>query len=131
LPWKLPVPSTGVVTEPHIEVRLGRVVGIAFTYESPVDGTLRACELVLDGVEAYKVTYFKARGEATSAAYDEMIDCGATEWLRENRENLRANGGDSKGLRHLMINFDDGPAYEFICRSFAVKDEPAGSDAPE
>jgi hypothetical protein len=107
------------------------VVAIAFTYESPVDDTLRACELVLDGVEAYKVTYFKARGEETSAAYDEMTDCGATPWLHEIRENLRGNRGDTKGLRHLMINFDDGPAYEFICRSFEVNDEPAGSDAPE
>ena len=30
------------------------------------------------------------------------------------------NGGDAEGLVHMMMNFDDGPAYEVVCRAFHV-----------
>lgn len=37
--------------------------------------------------------------------------------------NLRQHGADATGLTHLMINFEDGPCYEVICRSHRL--EPA------
>jgi len=54
------------------------------------------------------------------AAYDKLVDRGNTPWLNKVRANLVNNGARAEGLTHLMINFDDGPAYEFICISFRL-----------
>jgi hypothetical protein len=57
-------------------------------------------------------------------AYDKLVDRGSSAWLEEVRANLKKNGGDADGLVHLMVNFDDGPAYEVLCRSFRIEDGP-------
>jgi hypothetical protein len=59
-------------------------------------------------------------------AYDKLVDRAPSAWLDEVCANLRTNGtngAQAQGLRHLMINFDDGPAYEVVCRSFCVEDQ--------
>lgn len=48
---------------------------------------------------------------------------GPSAWLEEVCANLKKNGGESQRLGHFMINFDDGPAYEVVCRSFRVEDK--------
>jgi hypothetical protein len=36
---------------------------------------------------------------------------------------LKKNGGKGGELVHLMIDFDDGPTYEVVCRSFRIEDK--------
>jgi hypothetical protein len=55
-------------------------------------------------------------------AYDKLVDRGLSAWLEEVQANLKQNGGEAQGLVHLMMNFDDGPTYEVVCRSFRVEE---------
>ena len=92
-----------------------------------------AANLLFDGVEAYKATIHEAcTGEMIRAAYDRVVDLGATPWLAEVAVELSHHGAEHSGLQHLMIYFDDGPCYEFICRSFEAGQigESAGLGRP-
>lgn len=75
----------------------------------------------LQGVESYKATYLWACTVQMCDAYDRVVDAGATTWLSEVSGELLKRGADVSGLQHLMIYFDDGPCYEFICRSFSAE----------
>jgi hypothetical protein len=121
--WTLPVPSTTLLDGgPALEKRRGREVGLRFSYEAE-DGSRRGGVLVFQGVEAFKCTYDRARNISMLDAYDKLVEQGASAWLEDVRENLKKNGGDPNGLKHLMINFDDGPAYEVVCRSFRIEEK--------
>jgi hypothetical protein len=50
-----------------------------------------------------------------------LVDLGETEWLSEVAASLQQHHEDTTGLVHLMINFDDGPCYEVICRSHRLE----------
>ena len=72
-------------------------------------------------------------GPEMRIAYDKIVDLGETSWLTEVKNQLRRYGdlvlsspshGPLEQLAHLMINFDDGPCYEFICRSFRFEQIP-------
>lgn len=121
--WDLPVPSTALLDlGPVFEVCPRRLVAFRMAYE--VAEGEREITLFLDGVEAYKVTRYRARSDAMLVAYDKLVDMGESEWLNEVRGTLARHGGDPTGLVHLMINFDDGPCYEFICRTHRVEEKP-------
>ncbi len=126
--WKLPVPSTALLGDgPIFERNYGRVVRIRFAYEVDEGDCHEA--IIFDGVEAYICTYFNARGTWTHDAYSRLIDRGETPWLSEIAANLTRYGDSAAGLLHLAINFDDGPCYEVICRSFVVKTGDESRDA--
>jgi hypothetical protein len=120
--WQLPVPSTALLDGgPVFEKRLGREITLRMSYET--EESVQAVVLVFAGVEAFKVTYDRARGDWMLEAYDRLVDQGQTSWLGEITGNLRQHGADAAALTHLIINFDDGPCYEVICRSHRL--EPA------
>jgi hypothetical protein len=77
-------------------------------------------EIIFEGVEAYKSTYYHARDKSMSMAYDKLINCGTTEWLKQVINNLKGHDEYKEELLHMMINFDDGPCYEILCRKFRV-----------
>jgi hypothetical protein len=121
--WTLPVPSTALLgSGPAFEIRPKRDAAIRFAYEAE-DDSRKAEALVFHGVEAFKCTYYLARDASMREAYDKLVDRGPSAWLEEVSANLNKNGADAQGLMHLMINFDDGPAYEVVCRSFGVEKE--------
>ena len=131
--WTLPVPSTAIDDGPHLRQRGGRELALEMSHESdPLNkdygdesrgDTAREVRttLTIGGVEAYKCSYMTACTDAMLPAYGRLIDCGDTDWLRAvSAENTRQMTSP-EGLRHLMIYFDDGPCYEFICRSFRTE----------
>ncbi len=119
--WTLPVPSTALLDGgPVFEKRLGREVGLRFSYEGE-DDARRSGSVIFQGVEAFKCTYYLARDASMLDAYDKLVDRGSSAWLEDVRTNLKRNGGDAQGLVHFMIGFDDGPTYEVVCRSFCVE----------
>jgi hypothetical protein len=121
--FTLPVPSTALLgTGPILELKPRRSAALGFSYEAAND-EVRNCAIVFEGIEAFRCTYFRARDAAMLEAYDKLVDRGETPWLNEVRTNLVSNGARSERLAHLMINFDDGPAYEFICTSFRLDEE--------
>jgi hypothetical protein len=118
--WQLPVPSTALLDGgPVFEERMGREIALRISYET--EDEVETVALVFVGVEAYKVTYDRARGDEMLEAYDRLLDQGETSWLGEITGNLRQHGADAATLTHMIINFDDGPCYEVICRSHRLE----------
>ena len=92
-------------------------------YEDDRDRVV-SIKLVFEGVEAFKCTYQDAcTPEMIEDSYDKAVDVGPSEWLRSVQGQLISYGSQSVDeLKHLMIYFDDGPCYEFICQAFRVEE---------
>lgn len=117
--WELPAPSTALLSTPVLHLSGGRVCELQFDFESE-DGSPEPAGIRFAGVEAFKCTYFTScTPEMISAAYDKVVDLGATAWLAEIRSCAGRHGVDTSSLRHVVIFFDDGPLYEFICSTVA------------
>jgi len=119
--WELPFPSSGGGKKLISELPKRN---LAVT----VQGDEAGVRVVFEQVEAYKCTYYFALTDEMLIAYDRIVDLGETNWLTEVRNRLRGHGeslsspsGPPDRLLHLMINFDDGPCYEFICQNFHVE----------
>jgi hypothetical protein len=125
--WALPVASTALLgAGPVFDQRRGREVTLSFSYEGEAD-EIRAVTLVFEGTEAFKCSYYRARSASVLVAYDKLVELGSTPWLEELAANLKRNGDDASSLVHMMIDFDDGPTYEIVCRSFRVDEYVEGS----
>jgi len=97
-----------------------RKCSLDYTYENEKDDSVISEKLIFDGVESFKCTYYKACSIEMLEAYNKVINVGKSEWIIEIKQNLSATETDCDNLKHLRIYFDDGPCYEFICRSFQV-----------
>jgi hypothetical protein len=98
--WKLPVASTALLEGgANLDRRLGRDVGISFSYEGDDDRD-HVVALVFEGVEAFRVTYLSAREPSMLEAYDELVDCGSTEWLESAKVRVSEWGKGMKAGRH-------------------------------
>ena len=120
--WQLPFPSSWGGGTKLIELPQR---SLALMVEGGDEGDLR---ITFQQVEAYKCTYYLARTDEMLIAYDRLVDMAETDWLIRIRDRLQDHGvylsapsGPPNQLKHLMINFDDGPCYEFICQSFDVE----------
>lgn len=92
-------------------------------------------QIVFEQVEAYKCTYLFAMTREMNVAYDKLVDLGETGWLADSRNRMLEYGealsppsGPPDHLRHLMITFDDGPCYEFLCQTFHVEQTSADAE---
>ncbi len=121
--WSLPRAS--VITQgPLYTVRMHRQCEISFAAER-VDGSAERFTLRFDGVEAFKATYLNSLGSIDTQwlkeAYCTVISV-PSEWLsrveRAYTDYLRAAHRLPQKLQHLVICFDDGPCYEFVCVRF-------------
>lgn len=123
--WTLPVASTALLSESSFEKLPGRVCALSSEYEDENDNVV-GLRLLFEGVEVFKCTYHAAcTREMIETAYDKVVDLGETAWSAAVQEQLAGHGPEAAGLKHLMIYFDDGPCYEFLCRSFRVEETPA------
>ena len=119
--YELPVPSTALLSGVSLQILPKRTVALMCDYEDESDEII-SLKLVFEGVEAFKCTYYKAcKEELIKAAYDKVVDIGASDWFTEITERLSGAVIDVPALQHLVIYFDDGPCYEFICREFRVE----------
>jgi hypothetical protein len=125
--WKLPVPVPAILRGPFFKVIPKRQCEISFTIEGE-DGGERWLILALESVEAFKVTYLTSLGsvdrELRTQAYGSLISIEDSGWLTDVRKNYLEYCAVArlapKTLEHLMITFDDGPCYEFICAGFQL-----------
>jgi hypothetical protein len=129
--YTLPVASTALIQEPKFEKLLGRLCSLSYSYESDESpDEIVVEEMIFEGVEAFRCTYYRAVSIDMFSAYDKLTVLAKSEWLDEIVTNLEANGGALPGLKHLRIYPDDGPCYEFVCLGFRIeRNKQAASDA--
>ena len=121
--WKMSVPSTALFQSAKFSMLLGRKCSLEYYYEAEEDFSVIFEKLIFDGVQSFKCTYDRAGSLEMTKAYDKVVDAGQSLWLSEITQNLLQAEENAGKLKHLMIYFDDGPCYEFICRSFEVVSE--------
>jgi hypothetical protein len=120
--WTLPVPSTALLSDVSFQPLPNRACALLCEYEGE-DDSVMSLKLLFGGVEAFKCTYQSAcRPDMIEAAYDKVVDVGPTEWLATIQEQLVRWGAETGEVKHLITYYDDGPCYEFICRSFRIEE---------
>lgn len=91
--------------------------------ENPKVTKITRVDLIFSKCWGINITHYVAiDAKWIQLAYDKVVDLGDTRWLRSIRSNIVASRIETGQLRHLMICFDDGPLYEFICESFEVEE---------
>ena len=121
LVWTLPVPSTALLEFTNLTVVSPQICVIDCEYEG--DDAIVSLKLIFDEVESYRVTFHEAcNSEMINLSYDVVADVGSSDWLSLVALSIKGHGGNAQGIRHLMIYFDEGPGYEFICRAFRVEE---------
>lgn len=121
----MPVPVTGIYRGVYFKALPKRECEISFSIEAD-DGSEKWIRLLFSDVEIYKCTYLAAlrsiNRELRTQAYGKVISVGASAWLADintgYQEYHKRRPTKPKVLQHLMICFDDGPCYEFICVNF-------------
>lgn len=119
----LPVPSTALLADPVFEERIRRTCALICEYDSEKEEKNAVLTMIFEDLAVFKCSYYGAYGSEMHNAYDKVLDFGASEWLKEIKGNLAQYEINNAGLKHLAIYFDDGPAYEFICRGFHTEIE--------
>lgn len=118
--FTIPVPSTAFLDQAKFAMLLGRKCSLSYSYEGNENYSVIYEQLIFDGIESFKSTYYTACSIEMIAAYDKVIELGKSDWLSKIAQNLSNADVESQNLKHLRIYFDDGPCYEFICRQFDV-----------
>ena len=120
--WELPVAPTALLNDPGFVVLKGRQCELSLSYEGEDDDSMVLVSLLFQGVECFKCTYLSSCSVMCNQAYGRVIDLGETPWLTEVLPSYlafrRSYDRAPEELHHLMIYFDDGPCYEFICAEF-------------
>jgi hypothetical protein len=119
---ELPVRTTALLSGPVMEDRPNRDAVGPYSSRSRTR-TTGAQLAVVEETQTYRVTYFRARADSMLVAMGRVADLGATSWRQEVEDSLASHGGGHRDLRHLAINFDDGPPYELVSRAFVSNEE--------
>lgn len=118
--WTLPLPSTTMVSSPSLQKLPRRELALSFALQEEEDSEPRSFVIAYSGVASFKWTYLNSCTEGMiHAAYDKLIDCGSTEWLKECQE-ISSRVDSPKDLHHYRIFFDEGPCFEVVGESVAV-----------
>ena len=123
--WTLPVPVTSIIKGPFLKVLPKRQCEISFSIEAN-DDEEKMEAFLFDEVEAFKCTHLKSLGSVSQdlrrQSYGAVISILESPWLREVKQSYIDYCASARltprELQHLMITFDDGPCYEFICGLF-------------
>ncbi len=117
------MPSTAFTKDVCIKMLAGKDCCIEFEYENSSNNyEIEVCKILFTDVEAYKCTFLPSLTTKMLDYYDKLVEIENTDWLKESinsqkRWNLPLSS-NPETTRHLIICFDDGPCFEFLCRSF-------------
>jgi hypothetical protein len=114
--------SNRTATGPVLTQLPKRQLEICFYIEGK-DAAEKRIALVFDEVESFKCTYLHSLElEMIENAYGKLVRLNNNPWLVRVLQQYNKYYEDArrtpKELRHLMICFDDGPCFEFICVGF-------------
>jgi hypothetical protein len=118
--WKMPVSLDSLTGVSGLRELMGRSCLLVLATKEDDGGDI---QIVFEGVEAYKVTFYHARCSlSTEVSFGELVDRGETDWLNGIKKCM-IPGLDRPGkLYDLAFDSSDGPCYEFICRSYKIED---------
>lgn len=84
-----------------------------------------ALSLLFDHVASYRCTLRTALGpHAIQTFLGKLTEIIGSAWKDEVLVALTDNGTPPDPLRHLVICFEEGPCYEFICGGFEARLRP-------
>ena len=116
--WEMPFPSSSLAGgEISCETRRGDKLEIIIQVSEK-----KSIRLGFHDVYSVRCTFEMACTGEMIDAYDQVVDVGKSDFLEavvaqmQKREGVDA----TSGIRHLRVYFDDGPCFEFICRSFTA-----------
>ena len=121
--WQTLMSSTAFLNSSKFSILPKRKCLLEYSYEDEEGASTIFEKLIFDGVESFKCTHYKACSLEMIKAYCKIVDVGESDWLIEIKQNLSQAKVKAENLKHLRIYFDDGPCYEFICKSFEVTSE--------
>ncbi|WP_322023562.1 hypothetical protein [Burkholderia sp. BCC1977] len=117
--WQLPVPASALLKSPEFVVLPRRECELRLSIEDE-EGEATDCTLRLSGVEVYKCTFMTScTADMFKLAYGKLVSLDS-DWLDKVRIAGRKDSKTIAALQHLMITFDDGPCYEFLCTSWSA-----------
>jgi hypothetical protein len=117
--WKIPVPATALINDPMFSQLPKHQCSLSFEIEDEENEGIELITLLFDGVEAFRCTYLAGLTmEMVNTAYGKLVNLYKTDWLQQIQQTSNERGRPFQELMHMMICFDDGPCYEFICRNF-------------
>lgn len=125
------VPVSSIIAGPSLRVLPKHQCEISFSVETDDGGTSEEA-LVFEAVEAFRCTHLASLGsidrDLRHHSYGTLISLPESAWLEVVRRSYVEYCASAqlipKELHHLMITFDDGPCYEFICGEFNATLEP-------
>src|ERR1700758_2188267 len=100
--WDLPVPSSGLVRSPRLEVLPRRRCQLSMLSESEGLTGYRRLNLVFRDVEIFKCTYqFACDSREAGLAYDKLVSIDQSELLERAVDGLVQHRRNPSGLEHL------------------------------
>jgi hypothetical protein len=111
--WRLPAASSGFEEGPVIKSQNDRLV-LSYDYETPT-GEYAWEDLVFVGVIAYRFVDDPSCRPDQIDAYDQLVEVGDSDWLRQLLAGRRY---DASSTRHLRIYLDDVGCLEVAASDF-------------
>jgi hypothetical protein len=102
------------------------------------DGSEKWLTLGFQEVQAYRCTHLASLGaispDLLTQSYGQLISIDDSSWLRQVREAYErhesARGRTPQLLQHLLLSFDDGPLFEFICAKYTTPEDGTSDATP-
>lgn len=77
--------------------------------------------ITFHSVVAFRMTIYK---DAEFSKYEgKIVDLGESDWLEfihVRQQGVTGQFSADRALRHLLVNFCDGPSYEFVCKNVEI-----------
>ncbi len=122
--WTFPDPSAPLVGDPHLSP-LGETCLVEFSFQI-AERRSEAVSLLFDRVASYRCTLRQALSPPVLRTFQgRLTEITGSAWKDEVLAALMDNGTPpSSPLRHLVICFEEGPCYDFICGGFEARSRP-------
>ncbi|WP_337268701.1 hypothetical protein [Oryzifoliimicrobium ureilyticus] len=112
-----PNAPTSLYDGPVLKDEGGREFSLRFSFENE-DGEIEKMAFRFPNVWAYKCNFlFALDRKLMKLSYGRLVSLDATSWLAEIDYQDGQYGASAAELKVFAITFDDGPSYQFLCKS--------------
>ncbi len=116
--YDIPFSSGLLLSSPLLNTLPGRQYSLDCDYENEENGDTIRIKFLFTDVVAFKCTYKQAVDIfLIKNAYEKLVELEQSQWKSEVLGRLSK---EQEEYKHFAICFDDGPSYEFICKSYGL-----------